>query len=113
MNLLHHEPLIRLAFFGGVLGLMALWEALAPRRRLKVGRRRWFSNLGLVALDTLAVRFLGPLGAVGVALLGREHGWGLLNSVALPEWLAVVVAVVVLDLVIYLQHVLFHAVPAL
>ena len=113
MDILSHEPLIRLAFFAGVLALMALWEALAPRRWLTVGRRRWFGNLALVALDTLAVRFLVPLGAVGVALLGREHGWGLLNNVALPEWLAVLLAVVVLDLVIYLQHVLFHAVPAL
>src|SRR5262245_19339652 len=114
MTFLPAESVIRLSCFAGVLALMALWEALAPRRRPTVGRPvRWFSNLGLVALDTLAVRFLIPLGAVGMALVARERGWGLLNNAALPGWLAVVVSVVVLDLVIYLQHVMFHAVPLL
>jgi sterol desaturase/sphingolipid hydroxylase (fatty acid hydroxylase superfamily) len=114
METLSHEPLIRFACFAGVLLLMALWEALAPRRRLTVSRPvRWFSNLGLVALDTLAVRFLVPLGAVGVAVLAGERGWGLLNNVALPGWLAVALSVVALDLAIYLQHLMFHAVPLL
>ncbi len=114
MNRFGHESLIRLGFFAGVLLLMVLWEVLAPRRRLTVRRRlRWSGNLGLVALDTLAVRFLVPLGAVGTALLAEERGWGLLNNVALPGWLAVVLAAVALDLSIYLQHVMFHAVPLL
>jgi sterol desaturase/sphingolipid hydroxylase (fatty acid hydroxylase superfamily) len=109
-----HEPVIRLACFAGVLLLMALWEVLAPRRRLTVARpARWASNLALVALDTLLVRFLVPLGAVGLALLAAERGWGVLNNVSLPAWLAVFLSVVALDLVIYLQHVLFHAVPLL
>jgi sterol desaturase/sphingolipid hydroxylase (fatty acid hydroxylase superfamily) len=109
-----HEPIIRLACFAGVLLLMALWEVLAPRRRLTASRPlRWASNLGLVALDTLLVRFLIPLGAVGVALLAAERGWGVLNNLALPAWLAVTLSVVALDLAIYLQHVMFHAVPLL
>jgi sterol desaturase/sphingolipid hydroxylase (fatty acid hydroxylase superfamily) len=112
--MLDHASAIRLGCFGGVLMVMALWEVLAPRRRLTVGRPwRWFSNLGLVVLDTLAVRFLAPLGAVGVAVVAERQGWGLLNNVALPPWLAVVLSVVVLDLAIYLQHVMFHAVPLL
>ena len=64
-----HEPIIRLGCFAGVLLLMALWEFLAPRRRLTVGRPlRWVSNLGLVAVNNLVVRFLVPLGAVGAAV---------------------------------------------
>jgi sterol desaturase/sphingolipid hydroxylase (fatty acid hydroxylase superfamily) len=114
MDLLHHESLFRLGCFASVLLAMALWEALAPRRRLTVGRPlRWASNLGLIAVATLVVRFLLPLGAVGTAVVARERGWGLLNNVALPGWLAVALAVVALDLVIYLQHVMFHAVPLL
>jgi sterol desaturase/sphingolipid hydroxylase (fatty acid hydroxylase superfamily) len=109
-----YESLIRLGCFGSVLLLMALWEALAPRRRLTVRRPgRWASNLGLVALNALALRFLVPLGAVGTALLAHERGWGLLNNVTWPGWLAVPLAVVALDLAIYLQHVMFHAVPLL
>ena len=114
MNCLNHEPAIRLGCFIGVLVVMALWEMLAPRRRLGVGRPvRWLSNFGLVVLDTVAVRLLIALGAVGMAVLAQEHGWGLLNVVAVPSWLAVGLAVVALDFAIYLQHVLFHAVPLL
>ena len=114
MSLINHEPAVRLGFFAGVLALMAAWEALAPRRPHTAARpARWLSNLGLVALDTIVVRLLVPLGAVGMALLAEERGWGLFANVAVPGWLAVVLSVVLLDLVIYLQHVLFHAVPLL
>jgi sterol desaturase/sphingolipid hydroxylase (fatty acid hydroxylase superfamily) len=114
MKLMSHESAIRLGFFAGVLVLMAVWEMLAPRRRLSTAKPfRWFSNLGLVALNTLAVRLLVPLGAVGVAVAAEEHGWGLFHNVVVPGWLAVALSVVALDLAIYLQHVMFHAVPLL
>jgi sterol desaturase/sphingolipid hydroxylase (fatty acid hydroxylase superfamily) len=114
MDLPFPEPLIRLGCFASVLALMAVWELLAPRRRLATAKpARWFSNLGLVVLDTVTVRLLVPLGAVGMALWAEERGWGLFNNVALPDWLTVVLAVVALDLAIYLQHVMFHAVPLL
>jgi sterol desaturase/sphingolipid hydroxylase (fatty acid hydroxylase superfamily) len=109
-----HEAAVRLGCFAGVLLLMVLWEALAPRRRLTLRRPvRWLSNLGLVTLNTLAARLLTPVGAVGVALWARERGWGLFHLVALPDWSAVALSVVALDLAIYLQHVMFHAVPLL
>lgn len=111
---MQHEPLIRLASFVGVLVLMALWELLAPRRKLIVGKPlRWISNLGLVALNSIAVRVVFSIGAVGLALMTEERQWGLFNNLSLPAWLAVVLAVIALDLVIYLQHVMFHAVPLL
>jgi sterol desaturase/sphingolipid hydroxylase (fatty acid hydroxylase superfamily) len=111
-SLLRLEPAIRLAAFGGVFLLMALWELRAPRRALAVGRRRrWPGNLGVVALDTLLLRALFPAAAVGTALVGEARGWGVLAG--LPGWLAAPVAFVALDLAVYLQHVLFHAVPAL
>lgn len=114
MDIFPYEPIIRLACFAGILLLMAVWELLAPRRRFTTARpARCASNLGLATLNTLAVRLFIPLGAVGTALLAAERGWGLLNSIALPTWLAVVLAVVALDFLIYLQHVLFHAVPVL
>jgi sterol desaturase/sphingolipid hydroxylase (fatty acid hydroxylase superfamily) len=113
-GLLAAEPLIRLGTFAGVFALMALWETLAPRRGQAIGRgTRWPNNLGVVVVDTLVLRLLFPTAAVGVALIGESRGWGLLNNVALPAAVEVVAAVVLLDLVIYLQHVLFHAVPAL
>ena len=108
------EPYIRLGAFLGVFALMALWEFVAPRRARVLGRWvRWPNNLGIVALNTALVRVLFPTAAVGVALLGEQRGWGLLNALAIPGWLKVAAAVAALDLVIYLQHVMFHAVPAL
>ncbi len=109
-----YEAAIRLGCFIAVLLAMALWEALAPRRQLSVRRPwRWGSNLGLVALNTLAVRLLAPAGAVGIAWLAQQRGWGILNNAEVPAWIAVPAPVIVLDLVIYLQHVMFHAVPLL
>lgn len=113
-NLYTHEPLIRLGVFGGVLAGMALWELVAPRRPQAFGRsRRWPSNLGVVALDTLLVRLVFPMAAVGVALTAETRGWGLFQVLETPVWLAIVASVILLDLAIYLQHVLVHAVPAL
>ncbi len=112
--LLAHEPLIRMGFFFGLLAAMAAWEVSSPRRRQTVPRLvRWPNNLGIVVLDTLLVRLLLPTAAVGLALVAEAEGWGLFNVLATPWWLALVASVVLLDLVIYLQHVLFHAVPAL
>ena len=113
-TLLAHEPLIRLGAFTGVLAVMALWEWLSPRRNQKIGRaRRWPSNLGIVALDTVVVRLVYPAAAVGTALLAEARGWGLFQTLEAPTWLAIAASVILLDLAIYLQHVLFHAVPVL
>lgn len=109
-----YEPYLRLACFLGMLLAMALWERYAPRRPLGVGRStRWTSNLALAAINTIVVRAVSALGAVGIALETADRGWGLFNNVALPAWLAVVLSFALLDLAIYLQHVMFHAVPLL
>lgn len=108
------EIAVRLGFFGGVLLVMALWELRAPRRPLAVLKApRWASNLGLVALNTVAARLLIPITAVAAAMFAESHGWGLLHQVHWPLWLEVVLAILAFDLAIYLQHVMFHAVPAL
>jgi sterol desaturase/sphingolipid hydroxylase (fatty acid hydroxylase superfamily) len=109
-----HEPYIRLATFGGAFIVMAVWEFIVPRRKQAIGRGwRWPNNLGVVAANTLLVRILFPTTAVGLALLAQTGGFGLFNVIAAPAWIGVAASVVILDLAIYLQHVLFHAVPAL
>jgi len=111
---LANEPAIRLAFFFGVFAAVALWEVAAPRRALRVAKAlRWTSNLALVALNTVLLRLIFPLAAVGVAAFAAEHGWGLLNHFQVPFLIALPLAVIALDFVIWLQHVMVHAVPAL
>ena len=108
------EPQLRLGVFLGVLAIMALWELLAPRRRRDIPRViRWSNNLALVVIDTIVLRLTFPILAVGLAIMAQERGWGLFNIFDAPAWVAVVASVILLDLVIYLQHVMFHAVPAL
>jgi sterol desaturase/sphingolipid hydroxylase (fatty acid hydroxylase superfamily) len=112
--LLSNENLIRLAAFAGIFAVMAVWEILAPRRDWKLGRgTRWPGNIGIVVLDTALVRLVFPTTAAGLALVAEARGWGLFHALELPAWAGVLLAVVALDLAIYLQHVLFHAVPAL
>jgi len=109
-----YEGAIRIGFFLGMLAVMGVWETLAPGRRLLVSRMvRWANNLGLVVLNTLLLRLVFPAAAVGMAALATERAWGLLNQVDLPGGVEVLIAVVVLDFAIWLQHVMFHAVPAL
>lgn len=112
--LLAHEPAVRLGAFASIFAVMALWEVLAPRRRQAIGRgRRWPANLGIVVIDSLLVRLIFPAAAVGVALFAGAHGWGLFNALAVPGWFSLIASVLLLDLAIYLQHVMLHAVPLL
>jgi sterol desaturase/sphingolipid hydroxylase (fatty acid hydroxylase superfamily) len=109
-----HEPAIRIGFFVAIFALVALWELVAPQRRLTVSKAlRWSSNLGLVVLNTVLLRLMFPLAAVGMAALSAANGWGLLNHFNVPFWLAVPLAVMAMDFVIWLQHVMVHAVPVL
>jgi sterol desaturase/sphingolipid hydroxylase (fatty acid hydroxylase superfamily) len=111
---MHSETAIRLGFFFFIFALVALWEFLAPRRGLTASKKvRWISNLGITFMNPFLVRLLFPVLAVNMAVKSQERGWGLLNNFDLPYWLDIVVGIVVLDLVIYLQHVMFHAIPIL
>jgi len=112
--ILQHEKPIRMGFFFGVLALMALWEVVAPRRALTVSKTlRWANNLGLVFFNSFLLRLVFPAAAVGMAAFAGEQGWGAFNYLDLPLWLAVALSLLAMDLIIYLQHVLVHAVPVL
>ncbi len=111
---LNHEPTIRLTVFFGVLAVMTAWEIAAPRRPLTVSKAgRWASNLGVVVLNTVLLRVLLPFTAVALAATATERGWGVVNQVSMPDALEVLLAVIVMDAAIWLQHVVFHAVPVL
>lgn len=113
-TILAAEPMIRLAAFLGVLATMSLWEVAAPRRRRDIPRViRWTNNITLVVFDTLILRMTFPILAVGLAVMSEERGWGLFNNIDVPAWVSIVVSMVMFDLAIYLQHVMFHAVPGL
>jgi sterol desaturase/sphingolipid hydroxylase (fatty acid hydroxylase superfamily) len=106
------DVVIRLSAFLGMLGLMASLELLAPRRRMSTAKLgRWAANLSIVVLDSVIIRLLFAAGAVGAALVAFERDWGALNHLNWPFWVEFVLTVVILDFVLYAQHVMFHAVP--
>ena len=113
-TLLSNEVSIRLGFFFGVFAMMAAWELAAPRRQLRQSKAvRWYANLGIVVLNTVLARIVFPLAPVAVAIVAAERGWGFLHVMEIPFWVAVVIAVVILDFAIYMQHIMVHAVPVL
>lgn len=112
MGLPQDPGVFRAAIFLSVLAVLALLEVLLrgpnpPPRRA----RRWPANAGLVLLDTLLARLLLPAGAVSAALWAHAHGFGLFNLLAWPAWLEFALALLLLDLAIYWQHRLLHALP--
>jgi len=113
MNL-GNEVYVRFGFFFGIFAIMALWELAAPRRVLRTPKsHRWFTNLVITFLNPVALRLVFPLSATGVALVAGEKNWGLLNILAFDGWTAGLVAIILFDLTIYLQHLLFHHVKPL
>lgn len=108
------ESTLRLGSFLAVFGAMALWELARPFRAQAAGRRaRWPHNLGLLLVDVALLRLVAPGAALAVALAAERGQWGLVHALGLPAWAALPLAVALLDLAIYMQHVMFHAVPTL
>ncbi len=114
MLLINNEMFLRLGFFLGIFLSMSAWESAAPRRALQQSKfTRWANNLGLTFFNSFVLRIVFPAAAVGVAVIAAEKGWGLFNALTLPGWLGGIVSIILLDLVIYAQHVAFHKVPLL
>ncbi|MET0070788.1 MAG: sterol desaturase family protein [Candidatus Thiodiazotropha sp.] len=112
--ILEYELSIRLTAFFTIFAAMASWEVAAPCRQRRFKRsQRWVGNIGIVILNSLLLRLLFPAAAVGMASYTAENGWGLLHAIDLPLWLDILIAVLLMDMVIYLQHVMVHAVPML
>lgn len=103
---------IRMICFGGIFLVMALLEFALPRREQPLGRlKRWPTNWGLVVLDALLVRLIFPIGGVGQALLAQEKGWGLFPVFGWSGVVAGIVAFVILDFAVWLQHLASHKIP--
>jgi sterol desaturase/sphingolipid hydroxylase (fatty acid hydroxylase superfamily) len=107
-----YEIIIRLIVFLAIFTAVALFEIKSPRRNLTISKEfRWINNLAIVIGNPLLLRLVFPILALDMAVIAHERSWGLLNILELPNWLGIVAGIILLDLVIYLQHVMFHAIP--
>ena len=112
--LIQNEATLRLSFFITIFAVMAIWEVLSPRRKLLLPKMdRWLNNIGLMVINTMALRFVFPVAAVGLAIWLETQNQGLLNKIELPLWLEIIFGLLLLDLLIYFQHRIFHSVPIL
>lgn len=116
--LIAHEPTIRLACFLSLICIMLIWESIhparVPRQHLSPdfpNLKRRFHNILLSAINTLVIRLLPALSAVAIAHHANQEGWGLFNMFSIPWWLSCAASVVILDMCIYFQHRIFHALP--
>ncbi len=106
--------IIRFLFFVTSFCLFACWEWMAPRKALTQNKAvRWSNNLALIALNSALLSFAMPLLAFQAALIASSHGWGLFNLIALPWWFEILLTVILLDMTIYIQHLVFHRIPIL
>lgn len=112
--IIEHEMGVRLSFFFGVFSIMAFWEWIIPRRQLQFSKPiRWIGNIGIMVLNSLLIRGLFPILGTGLALIAQSKGWGLFNILELPLWIKMLLSLLLLDFIIYLQHVMFHTLPLL
>ncbi len=110
--IVHNEIIIRLICFFSIFTIIAIWEILAPKRTLILSKTlRWANNLGLVIFNSLILRLILPTAAVGMAIFVNDNGWGMLNYYDFPVAISILIAVIVMDFIIYLQHIMMHAVP--
>lgn len=111
---MQHDTYIRIGFFFGMLAAMGLWELIAPKRALTMSKSvRWLSNLSLTFINTVLIRFVLGLMGIKLAFIAADHEWGILTLFNMPDLLKGIIAIIVLDLIVYLQHVMFHMLPLL
>lgn len=109
---MEYELIIRLFSFVLIFIQIALWEIRLPRRTLTTSKKwRWLNNLSIIAINPVLLHFVFPVLAVGIAQTARANGWGLLNQFGTSSVIAMGEGIVFLDFVMYMQHVMFHAVP--
>ena len=111
--LISYEAWFRLGAFALILLLMLLWEASNPRRTPLLGWNRRLNNLALVSLDVILVRLLVPIATATMAEISTTRGWGLFNIVDAGFWPAFFLSLLLMDLLIYGQHVVMHQIPLL
>jgi len=110
--LYQYEYITRLSVFIGIFLLMALWEIIVPYRKLDESRKsRWFNNIAMIITGSLLLRFVFPAAAIGIAVVTENNQWGILNYNQLSDSARFILAIVLLDLSVYFQHVMFHTLP--
>jgi len=110
--ILENENIFRMSIFFGLLIIMGVWELLAPRKVPKISKSyRWLNNLGLVFFNGFILKVIFPVASTGMAIIASNNNWGILHYYEIPTLISLIIFIVIMDLIIYFQHVMVHAVP--
>lgn len=112
--MLSHEGEIYTGAFFVAITLVAVWEGVAPKRQTGMHlRQRWGGNIALAVINMALIHLILPVAAVGLAIVAKAHGIGILHWIDGPVWIAALVGFLALDLGRYLHHYLLHRLPLL
>ena len=109
-----NSNIIIYSFFVGIFVFILILERFFSAKISKLNRlTRWYSNLSIAIINNVIVSFLIPISVISLAMFASENKIGILNNIDLPYYISVILSIIILDLIIYWQHRLFHFIPIL
>ncbi len=104
-----NEPIIRLSFFVSILLLMSLFEYIIPKKELLLSKfKRWSNNISIIVVNSFLLKFIFASSIITISIYTTENKIGLLNLFEISFFFSVILSIILLDLIIYFQHRLFH-----
>ena len=108
------ESFTRLTLFVSLALFFASLEVIKPKRQRVLTRlSRWLGNIGVLFVGTIFTRAFIPILPISAAYWANENDFGLFSKLNGPVLVEGIVTFLLLDLLIYFQHRVFHHVPIL
>ncbi|MDA9128946.1 sterol desaturase family protein [Candidatus Gracilibacteria bacterium] len=102
-----------IVFISGVVLFATLEYFFVFRKYQDKKTLRWGENFGLTLINTLIIRLLFIITPISAALYASENSIGIFHMFGVHEIVGGIIAFIVLDMVVYGEHVLFHKIPFL
>ena len=107
--IINNEAVLRVGAFCFFLILIFIIELIFPIfKRSAQTYKRWFTNFTFVILNTLVLRFFFPVLAASFAVICDQYNIGLFNYYNVSLLISMAASFLLLDLGIWIQHLLFH-----
>ena len=109
------DTILRLTFFLSILIILIMAEILLPKKKRIHNRKdRWITNGLITLINTASVNIVHiaiPLIAIVAAIDVSNGKMGLFNIINFPIWIEIILTVIILDFIIWGQHLLSHKIP--
>ena len=109
------DTILRLTFFLSILFILIIAEIFLPKKnRIHKRKDRWITNGLITLINTASVNIVHiaiPLIAIVAAIDVSNGKMGLFNIINFPIWIEIILTVIILDFIIWGQHLLSHKIP--